>query len=258
MSYLYLKARTQKQTSLHQGNGCEKFHRSIWFMRCFFFKVILNYTWQCSQRCARCNFSPWKPQWSCLGGIRREWIWKLEDTTLFRGVTHCSGLCARHKAEHGSERKRDNGKTSKKHWKPLAQQIECFFQIGFIIKHQGSLCIEQRLVSKNNFLWSLIGNRETKWTSENKSSSEDTLNLMKLNWWKLVKRSHFGHKHGLTMTLPRTVRSQGHRGQVNYFWGHVMCSVSTESGSRLKNQIEERVGLVNADGRPMMVLATTH
>ena len=132
------------------------------------------------------------------------------------------------------------------------------FQIGFIIKHQGSLCIEQRLVSKNNFLWSLIGNRETKWISENKSSSEDTLNLMKLNWWKLVKQSHFGHKHGLTMTLPRTVRSQGHRGQVNYFWGHVMCSVSTESGSRLKNQIEERVGLVNADGRPMMVLATTH
>ena len=126
MSYLYLKARTQKQTSLHQGNGCEKFHRSIWFVRWFFFKVILNYTWQCSQRCARCNFSPWKPQWSCLGGIRREWIWKLEDTTLFRGVTHCSGLCARHKAEHGSERKRDHGKNSKKHWKPLAQQIECF------------------------------------------------------------------------------------------------------------------------------------
>ena len=188
MSYLYLKARTQKQTSLHQGSGCEKFHRSIWFVRWFFFKVILNYTWQCSQRCARCNFSPWKPQWSCLGGIRREWIWKLEDTTLFRGVTHCSGLCARHKAEHGSERKRDNGKTSKKHWKPLAQQIECFFQIGFIIKHQGSLCIEQRLVSKNNFLWSLIGNRGTKWTSENKSSSGDTLNLMIWssidgNWW---------------------------------------------------------------------------
>ena len=125
MSYLYLKARIQKQTSLHQGVGCEKFHRSIWFVRWFFFKVILNYTWQCSQRCARCNFSPWKPRWSCLGGIRREWIWKLEDTTLFRGVTHCSGLCARHKAEHGSERKRDHGRTSKKHWKPLAQQLEC-------------------------------------------------------------------------------------------------------------------------------------
>ena len=43
-----------------------------------------------------------------------------------------------------------------------------------------------------------------------------------------------------------------------FFWGHVMCSVSTESGARLNNQIEERVGLVNADGTPMMVLVTTH
>ena len=34
-----------------------------------------------------------------------------------------------------------------------------------------------------------------------------------------------------------------------------MCSVSTESGSRLNNQLEERVGLVNADGTPMMVFS---
>ena len=257
MSYLYLKARIQKQTSLHQGVGCEKFHRSIWFVRWFFFKVILNYTWQCSQRCARCNFSPWKPRWSCLGGIRREWIWKLEDTTLFRGVTHCSGLCARHKAEHGSERKRDHGRTSKKHWKPLAQQLECswnwlHYQTSRFPRYGTKIGFEKYFF--------VITNRE----------SRNKMNLRKqVALWR-----HFESDEAQLMEIGEAISlwtqawpdndtpqdsSESRTSRTSQlFLGHVMCWVSTESGSRLNNQIEERVGLVNADGTPMMVLVTTH